>query len=151
MADCDHCQHPLSDRRFYLDRTVEYFSYSGELQDGIPEHIQATVLECDSIKHFCCAGCAEIETPQVLHSLGLKILPPTIGPAATCAKCNGVVDMTAPHVSYSLMEATKIKQPWLTHLDVHNDEYLCVVCNQCDGQLVEAESVEVEEKVCEIA
>jgi hypothetical protein len=47
--------------------------------------------------------------------------------------------MTAPHMVYSLMEATRVSQPWLTHLEVHHDEYLCVVCQNCDGQLMEAE------------
>ncbi|OAI19706.1 hypothetical protein A1359_21595 [Methylomonas lenta] len=37
------------------------------------------------------------------------------------------------------MEATKVMKPWMTHLEVHQDEYLCVVCQNCDNQLMEAE------------
>jgi hypothetical protein len=37
------------------------------------------------------------------------------------------------------MEAIQVSKPWLTHLEVHNDEYLCVVCRNCDHQLMEAE------------
>lgn len=134
MSDCDHCHNKLSDRRFYLDRNVQIFCY---LNEG--ELVQAPVLYSDSINHFCSEGCADVSVPKVLDSLGLKILPPTTNPVGTCAKCNGSVDMTAPHVAYSLMEATRVSQPWLTHLEVHNDEYLCVVCQNCDDQLMEAE------------
>ena len=139
MADCDHCHHQLSDRCFYLDRTVEIYSYSGNLIDGVPEHIQAKVLYCDSIRHFCSAGCAETNTPQTLQSLGLKILPPSIGPVETCAKCSGPVIMTSPHIAYGLIEATKVSKPWFTHLNVHNSEDMCVVCIKCDGDLKETE------------
>jgi hypothetical protein len=133
MSDCDHCHKALSDRRFYLGRNIELFHYSnGEL-------VQVQVLYSDSIKHFCTAGCADVSTPQTLELLGLKILPPSTSPVGTCAQCNGPVDMTAPHVAYSLMEATRVSKPWLTHLEVHNDEYLCVVCQNCDGQLMETE------------
>ncbi len=134
MSDCDYCHHELSDRRFYLDRTVQVFRYSNE---GELDQIQ--VLYSDSVHHFCSAGCADVSVPTALDSLGLKILPPTISPIGTCAKCNGPVDMAAPHVAYSLMEAAKVSKPWLTHLEVHNDEYLCVVCQNCDNQLMEAE------------
>jgi hypothetical protein len=133
MNDCDHCHKALSDRRFYLDRNVERFHYSnGELT-------QIQVLYSDSHKHFCSAVCADVSVPEVLDSLGLEILPPSTSPVGTCAKCNGPVDMAAPHVAYSLMDATRISQPWLTHLEVHHDEYLCVVCPNCDGQLMEEE------------
>jgi hypothetical protein len=140
MNQCNHCQNALSDRRFYLDRNVQYFSYAGNLDsDGIAEHIQANVLYSESLNHFCSVGCADISVPQILHELGLKILPPGIGPVATCAKCSGPVDMTAPHVVYSLLEATEVVEPWLTSLDVHNHEFLCVVCRNCDGNLMESE------------
>jgi len=134
MSDCDHCHNQLPDRRFYLDRNVEIFCYSNE-----GELVQAKVLYSDSIQHFCSVGCADVSVPTVLDSLGLNILPPTTSPVGTCAKCNGPVDMTAPHVAYILMEATKVTKPWMTHLEVHNDEYLCVVCQNCDGQLMEVE------------
>ena len=140
MSHCDHCQNGLCDYRFYLDRNVQLFSYSGMVDaDGIAEHIQATVLYSDSVNYFCSVGCADASVQKILHSLGLKLLPPGIGPVETCAKCNGPVDMTAPHVAYDLMKATKVSKPWLTHLKVHNDEYLCVVCLKCDGDLMESE------------
>lgn len=151
MADCDHCQSELADRRFYLDRTVEVYSYSGNLTDGIHEHIQAKVLYCDSIRHYCSAGCAETNTPQTLHSLGLKILPPGIGPVETCAKCSGPVIMTSPHVAYVLMDVTKFSNFGLTHLKVHNGEDMCVVCTKCDGNLMEEEWQAVEENDYETA
>lgn len=140
MDHCDHCQNDLSDYRFYLDRNVQFFSYSGmDDSDGIAEHIQATVLYSDSISHFCNASCVDISVPKILGSLGLKILPPGIGPVETCAKCNGPVDMTAPHIAYSLLEATRVSEPWLTHLKVHSHEFLCVVCQKCDSNLMESE------------
>lgn len=141
MSHCDHCQTELSNRRFYLDRNVEFFSYSSmsNSSDGIADHIQATVLYSESINHFCSFGCADAGVPKIFHALALAILPPGIGPVETCAKCNGPVDMTAPHIAYGLMEATKVSQPWLTHLDVHHSEYLCVVCQNCDGRLMESE------------
>jgi hypothetical protein len=134
MNDCDHCDKALSDRRFYLDRNIEVFCYSNE-----GELAQIQVLYSDSIKHFCSADCADVSVPEILDVLGLKVLPPSTSPVGTCAKCNGPVDMAVPHVAYSLMEATRVSQPWLTHLEVHHDEYLCVVCQNCDGQLMEAE------------
>ncbi|MBL1265857.1 hypothetical protein [Candidatus Methylomicrobium oryzae] len=134
MNQCDHCQNELSDRRVYLDRNVQVFCYSNE-----GELVQAQALYSDSLKHFCSVGCADVSVPEVMDSLGLSILPPTTNPVGTCAKCNGPVDMTAPHVAYVLMEATKVTKPWLTHLEVHNDEYLCVVCPNCDGQLMQEE------------
>jgi hypothetical protein len=113
---------------------VEIFCYSNE-----SELVQIQVLYSDSINSFCCAGCADVSIPQVMGSLGLNILPPTTNPVGTCAKCNGPVDMASPHVAYILMEATRVSKPWLTHLEVRHDEYLCVVCQNCDGQLMEAE------------
>jgi hypothetical protein len=140
MSQCDHCRTALPDHRFYLDRNVQYFSYLGRLDaDGIAEHIQAAVLYSESLNHFCSGGCADASVPQILESLGLKILPPGTGPVETCAKCNGPIDMTAPHVVYSLLEATKVIEPWMTSLKVHNHEFLCVVCQNCDGNLMESE------------
>ncbi|MGZ8220877.1 MAG: hypothetical protein ACXWT0_04425 [Methylobacter sp.] len=140
MSHCDHCQNELSDYRFYLDRNVQFFSYSGMVDaDGIAEHIQATVLYSENVNHFCSASCSDASVAQILHSLGLKLLPPGIGPVETCAKCNGPVDMTAPHVAYSLLEATRVSKPWLTQLKVHNHAFLCVVCPKCDGNLMESE------------
>lgn len=152
MSNCDHCATELSDRRFYLDRNVEYYLYKGT-GDSFSEMLantQVNVLYSDSINRFCCAGCAEIGVPQALHSLGLKILQPGIGPIETCAKCNGPVNMAEPHIAYGLMEATKVSKPWLTHLDVHHDEYLCVVCPKCDGNLMESEWQVAEDKKTEI-
>jgi hypothetical protein len=106
--------------------------------DGIAEHIQANVLYSENLNHFCSGGCADAVVPQILHELGLKLLPPGIGPVATCAKCSGPVDMTAPHVVYSLLEATEVVEPWMTSLKVHNHEFLCVVCQNCDGNLMES-------------
>lgn len=134
MNDCDHCHKELSEPRLYLDRNVQVFCYSNE-----GEFVNAPVLYSDSINYFCCAGCANASVSGILHLLGLKILPPTTNPVGICANCSGPVDMTVPHVAYSLMEATKVTKPWMTHLEVHNDEYLCVVCQNCDNQLMEAE------------
>jgi hypothetical protein len=88
MSDCDYCHHELSDRRFYLDRTVQVYCYSNE-----EELVQIQVLYSDSIHHFCSEGCADISVPKALDSLGLKLLPPTINPVGTCSRCNGPVDM----------------------------------------------------------
>lgn len=141
MSHCDHCQNEIPKRSVYLDRNVMFLRYKGigNSFDEIAANSEGIMLYSDSINRFCSAGCAEIGVPQTLHSLGLKILPSGVGPIATCAKCHGPVNLMEPHIAYDLMEATNVSKSGQIHLKVHHAESLCVVCNKCDGNLMESE------------
>lgn len=141
MSHCNHCQTEIPKRSFYLNRNIEFERFRG-IGDSFEEYVdnvEVIVLSSESINRFCSAGCADIGASQALHSLGLKILPPDIGPVATCAKCYGMVNLMEPHIAYDLMEATKFQKASHTHLKVHHDVSLCVVCKNCDGNLIEME------------
>jgi hypothetical protein len=105
MRYCDHCQSELSERRFFLSRSVEIYRDSNE-----EEIDRIRVLYSDILHQFCCAG-RQYEHSKLLESLGIKKLAPDLSDE-TCAKCNGWVDLTAPQVAYSLMEASHVPHTW---------------------------------------
>jgi len=106
MSYCKHCQSELSNRRFFLSRRVGIFRYSNR-----EEIDRITVLYSDILNQFCCVGCADVSIPKQLESLEIKKLGPELDSDVTCAKYCDPVDLTAPHVAYSLMEAAKVSKP----------------------------------------
>jgi hypothetical protein len=140
-GSCDACGKPLLARRFNFNRHVERCLYG---QDESDDGVTIIVLRAEELAAYCSRECA---WPAILTSLaerGVRHTGSGVGPVEVCAKCGGPVMMSHPHVAYNVHDETEFRQPWLTHVDVHDAEALADVCVRCDGD-VEADSANLPE------
>ena len=127
---CDVCNKQLEPHFYSFERQVEQARYDRE--DGQTE---IKVLRSETIASYCSAKCAWASIIPGLAERGIKRTGGGEGPIEVCAKCDGLVDMTQPHINYSYFDQTLDVKPWLTSIEVHYAEGLAVVCVRCDGDV----------------
>lgn len=90
---------------------------------------EVETVYAEGIGVYCSSECRAIGLSGLMSAerVPLPAVPPGIGPVELCARCNGPVDMTTSHITYSQCAVA---------FDgcvaaVHTFDYLAVVCKNC--------------------
>lgn len=92
---CTQCQRPVQESGHVLFMSTEWVEYPAP--DCWP---QVAVVRSERIARCCSHACLQALLARRLAGFSVKLpsSAPDIGPVEVCAKCNGVVDMSAEHL-----------------------------------------------------
>lgn len=123
--ECMHCSKLFERRWFDIGAAFERVHYGA--RDGYDE---VEVGRSEGIGVFCSRACLESGQRQVMATEGVPIpsVRPGIGPIERCAICDGVVDMSDWHLTYTDSE---MEEQCFGEVEVIDLDYLAVVCRQC--------------------
>ena len=95
-----------------------------------PRAPEVDTTDAEGIGIYCSAGCRQMALPALMLVENVPILAvrPDIGPIEVCAKCKGLVDMAAFHLTYTECQTREDGDGTATTLGLN---YLAVVCNSC--------------------
>ncbi len=136
LGDCQACRRPLGVRVFSFDRHIEQYRYRDN------ESIDGEVLEAETLSRYCSAECAWSGVLHWLGQRGIKYSGGSAGPIAICGKCGQPLDMTKPHVAYTLQEELLHHKPGYDEAEVLMAEGVADTCIQCGGAGCEEEQAE---------
>jgi hypothetical protein len=123
--ECMHCGKLFQRRWFDIGAAFERVHY--EARGGYDE---VEVGYGEGVGVFCSRACLESGRPQVMATEGVPIpsVRPGIGPIEKCAICDGVVDMSDWHFTYT---DGQMEEQSFGAVEVIDNAYLAVVCRKC--------------------
>lgn len=126
-APCAQCQQPIGALEHVLCLSTEWVEFPGP--GCMP---QVAIVRSARLAHCCSSACLKVLQTKWLARFSIKRpnTSPGVGPVEVCARCNGIVDMTAEHLCLWHAQSQSAAHEAATYERL---QYSAVCCRSCSA------------------